>query len=172
MPAARDSARLSVVRRTPRHLISTLSVLCLATLLALASNRDLIGYTTLAGRPGALLANGAGIPVAQVEVFAPNTADYGPDPSSPLMAGKSFTFRTGASGVSSHAEQVASFFYGDSLSPAPDVTDVVLFSADSFITGLLRAGRANRAPGGVGARVVNNSWIASFPDDAMNVDVL
>src|SRR5260221_10665763 len=88
MPAARDSARLSVVRRTPRHLISTLSVLCLATPLALASNRDLIGYTTLAGRPGALLANGAGIPVAQVEVFAPNTADYGPDPSSPVMAGE------------------------------------------------------------------------------------
>jgi len=170
--STRRSAKVRTVRRITPRITACLVGLLSAAPPASASERDLIGYTTLAGRPGALLANGAGIPVAQVEVFAPNTSDYAPDQTSPMMTGKSFTFRSGASGVSSHAEQVGSLFYGNSLSPAPAVTDVQLFSADSFITGLLRAGRANRAPGGVGARVVNNSWIASFPDDAQNVDVL
>ncbi|MDB5321996.1 MAG: fibronectin [Phycisphaerales bacterium] len=139
---------------------------------ALASDRDLIGYTALAARAGSLQADGAGIPVAQVEAFAPGTSDYAPNTALTSFAGKTFTFRSGASAISSHASQVAGLYYGSIASPAPDVPVVSLFSAESFITGLLRSGRANRAPGGVGASVVNNSWIADLSDDAANFDVL
>jgi hypothetical protein len=139
---------------------------------ARASDRDLIGYTALAARAGALQADGAGIPVAQVEAFAAGTSDYVPDTAGNAFAGKTFTLRSGASSISSHATQVANLYYGSIASPAPDVPQVSLFSAESFITGLLRSGRANRAPGGVGASVVNNSWIADLDDDVANFDVL
>jgi len=139
---------------------------------ALASDRDLIGYTALTARPGALHANGAGIPVAQVEAFAAGTANYVPDTALTPFAGKTFTLRSGASAISSHATQVANLYYGSIASPAPDVTDISLFSAQSFITDLLRSGRSRRAPGGVGAAVVNNSWIADLNDDAANFDAL
>jgi hypothetical protein len=155
---------------------SRLSALCLALILtatsALASDRDLIGYTALTARPGALQADGAGIPVAQVEAFAAGTANYIPDTALTSFAGKTFTLRSGASSISSHATQVANVYYGSIASPAPDVTDISLFSAQSFITDLLRSGRSRRAPGGVGASVVNNSWIADLNDDAANFDAL
>jgi hypothetical protein len=84
---------------------------CLALLLtatpAIAADRDLIGYTALTARAGALQADGAGIPVSQVEAFAPGTADYAPDTALTAFAGKTFTLRSGASSISSHATQVA-----------------------------------------------------------------
>jgi hypothetical protein len=149
----------------------------IALLLAVASpapaaERDLIGYTALSARAGALQADGAGIPVAQVEAFAPATADYVPDTALTAFAGKTFTLRSGASSVSSHATQVATLYYGSTASPAPDVSSISLFSAQSFITDLLRTGRSRRAPSGVGASVVNNSWIADLTDDAANLDAL
>jgi hypothetical protein len=156
---------------------SKASSICIALLLAtapsaLAAERDLIGYTALSAGAGALQADGAGIPVAQVEAFAPSTADYVPNTALTAFAGKTFTLRSGASSISSHATQVANLYYGSIASPAPDVSGVSLFSAQSFITDLLRSGRSRRAPGGVGASVVNNSWIADLSDDAANFDAL
>jgi hypothetical protein len=137
-----------------------------------ATELDTIGYPALAARVGALKADGAGVPVAQVEVFFSGTTDYSPDTANAAFAGKTFTLRSGASGVSSHATQVANLFYSAANSPAPDVSAVSLFSADSFLTDLLRTGRSTRAPGSLGAMVVNNSWIADYPTDATNIDAL
>ena len=78
----------------------------------------------------------------------------------------------GASAVSSHATQVANLFYGDTAGPAPSVSTVALFSADSFINDLLRAGNSSRGPGALGAMVVNNSWIAAYETDAANIEAL
>jgi hypothetical protein len=139
---------------------------------AAADNRSVIGYTALAARPAALQADGAGVPVAQVEVSPTGTAEYTPDTTDPQFAGKSFTYRSGAPSVSSHATQVAAYFYGNAASPAPGVSTITLFSANGFIDGLLRAGRRARAPGGAGAMVINNSWIAAYADDAANVDAV
>lgn len=157
-----------------RFPISSLGVALVlaATRPTLASDRDLIGYTVLSARPGALKADGAGVPVAQVEAFAAGTADYVPDTALTAFAGKTFTLRSGISSISSHATQVANLYYGSIASPAPDVSNISLFSAQSFLTDLLRSGRSRRAPGGVGASVVNNSWIADLTDDAANFDVL
>src|SRR6185437_1917370 len=43
---------------------------------------------------------------------------------------------------------------------------------DAFLTDLLRTGNTKRAPGALGAQVVNNSWIAAYPSDAQNIDAL
>ena len=80
----------------------TLRSLILASListLARAGVVDDIGYTDLAARPGALLANGAGVPVAQVEVPPTGTNDYSPDTAGADFSGINFTLRSGASGA-------------------------------------------------------------------------
>ena len=139
---------------------------------AVANFRDDIGYGALASRPGALRANGANLPVAQVEAYAPGTTNYAPDTTSADFAAKTFTLRSGPSGVSPHATEVAGYFSGAANSAAPAAAPVSLFSAESFVYDLLRTGKSRRAPGGVGASVVNNSWIATLTDDAANVDVV
>jgi predicted lipid-binding transport protein (Tim44 family) len=87
--------------------------------LAGANVRDLIGYSELTSRPGALLANGAGLAVAQVEALAPGTSSYAPDTASADFAARTFTLRSGPSGVSPHATEVAAYFYGAGASAAP-----------------------------------------------------
>jgi hypothetical protein len=140
--------------------------------LAGANVRDLIGYSELTSRPGALLANGAGLAVAQVEALAPGTSSYAPDTASADFAARTFTLRSGPSGVSPHATEVAAYFYGAGASAAPGAAPVALFSAQSFVDDLLRTGRSRRAPGGAGASVINNSWIAALTDNAANIDAV
>jgi len=157
----------------PRFVAAALVIAAVsAAPLASANVRDLIGYSALASRPGALLANGAGLDVAQVEAFAPGTSNYAPDTTSADFSAKTFTLRSGASGVSPHATEVATYFYGAGASAAPGAAPVALFSAESFVYDLLRTGRSRRAPGGAGAAVVNNSWIATLTDNATNIDAV
>jgi hypothetical protein len=153
-------------------------VVCLGLLMALALTArgspgllDTIGYNNLtSGGPSALMAYGSGVPVAQVEVVPAGTQNYIPDTSREDFSGKTFTLRSGPSGVSPHATQIAGYFYSSQTGAAPNVSSINLFSAESFITGLLRVGRSNKAPGSAGARVINNSWVASFSDGKTNVD--
>ena len=137
-----------------------------------AAADDPVGYNALSSRPGALLAKGAGLPIAQVEAFAPGTTNYAPDTTSPDFAAKTFTLRSGPSGVSPHASEVATYFYGAAFSADRGAAPVALFSAESFVYDLLRTGKSRRAPGGAGASVVNNSWITTLTDDATNVDAV
>jgi hypothetical protein len=170
-----------VKRLTPPHpsphRLTALTALLAAPLFAAAPARadvlDLIGYRDLVNRPDTLpITPGTGVPVAQVEVPTANTNDYTPDTSATQFAGKQFTNRSGTpSGTSGHATMVATLFYGNT-SAAPGVSDVALFSAQSFLDGLLRTGRASRAPGRVGATVVNNSWIAGYASDSANVEAV
>jgi hypothetical protein len=148
--------------------------LCWVSLAARAQlYRDLIGYDQIgSGGPQILLSRGAGVPVGQVEVFPPGTSNYIPDTSLAAFSGKTFTLRSGASGISPHATQVASSFYSSVSGSAPDVSQVTLFSAESFLNGLLRVGRKSRAPGKSGVMVINNSWVASFENESTNVDVV
>ncbi len=136
------------------------------------AGQAVIGYTDLAARPGVLKADGAGVAVAQVEAFPTGTTNYSPDTTDPVLAGKTFTLRGGATGISPHALQVASLFYGNVNSPAPDVSTVALFSANSFLDGLLRVGKSGKAPGGAGAMVISNSWVAAYNSDANNIEAL
>jgi hypothetical protein len=160
-------------RRRVAALLAPLALAFAAAPPARAGLQDLIGYTNLRNRPEALQAPaGAGVPVAQVEVPADGTNDYAPDTSIPPFSSKHFTYRSDAAGASGHATTVATYFYGDYTGIAPGVTDVSLFSTNSFLDGLLRTGRSARAPGRVGAMVVNNSWIAGYSTDSVNVDAV
>jgi hypothetical protein len=67
---------------------------------------------------------------------------------------------------------VAGLYSGRDDGAAPAASDVLLFSAGSFVDGLLRTGKSAREPGLVRAQVVNNSWVAGFPTDAANADAL
>ncbi len=96
------------------------------------------------------------------DVTAPTTGGF---------AGKSFTFKSGASALSSHAVRVASFFYGlntnaglgdASLAPAvglsPD-SHIDNYLADNWLqAGFLKPGTA--VPKVENNAVVNDSWIA------------
>jgi hypothetical protein len=174
--------RLTQTRPSPHRLAALPAVLAAAaaagTLVvtappAHADALDLIGYHDLVNRPDTLQGQpGYGVPVAQVEVPSANTNNYVPDTTAVQFATKTFTDRSGPpSGASDHATLVATLFYGDT-GAAPGVTDVALFSAQSFLSGLLRTGRAHRAPGSAGAMVVNNSWIAGYATDAANVEAV
>ena len=148
-------------------------LLCVTTVARGQGYLTFIGYDQInSGGPQALMARGWGVPVAQVEVFPPGTGNYIPDTSLGMFSGKTFTLRSGASGVSPHATQIASSFYGSEAGAAPGVSQVMLFSAESFLNGVLRAGRIKRAPGASGAAVINNSWVASFGEEATNVDAI
>jgi hypothetical protein len=152
--------------------LAAISLLALALSARASGYLDLIGYNNLNSGPSILMASGAGIPVAQVEVFPTGTSNYIPDTSLDIFAGKTFTLRSGPSGVSPHATQIGGYFYSNPDGAAPNVSRVSLFSAESFVSGLLRAGRANRGPGAAGAAVINNSWVASFGNDATDTDVV
>ena len=170
-----DSESLTLMLR-PRQLVRLCLLLCLGGLVTgsargSAGLLDAIGYGQLtSGGPSALLAAGSGISVAQVEVFPMGTENYIPDTSLAVFDGKTFTLRSGPSLVSPHATQVAAHFYSSQTGAAPNVSSVTLFSAESFLTGLLRVGRSNKAPGVAGAAVINNSWIASFGDSSTNLE--
>src|SRR5207237_264820 len=104
---------------------------------AAAVDRSLLGYNNLSG----LLANGAGVPVAQVEVFNPGTADYGPDTSNlTLYPGKTFTPLSGFTGVSPHANEVGSLFYGHTASTASDAHTQLLATSYNGVTVGTRTG--------------------------------
>jgi hypothetical protein len=162
----------------PRRRLATLLAAAALALAATAAPAradvlDLIGYTNLVTRTDTLNGEpGYGVPVAQVEVPPTGTNDYAPDVHAPPFATKTFTFRSDDAGASGHATMVANAFYSDSTGVAPGVTDVSLFSASSFLDGLLRTGRTARAPGRVGAQVVNNSWIAGYATEAVNLDAV
>ncbi|MFI5380856.1 MAG: hypothetical protein ACHRHE_16280 [Tepidisphaerales bacterium] len=90
---------------------------------------DDIGLTSLRQRPGALLANGAGVTVAQVE--AAEDSAYAPDVGSADFTGKSFTFEgISRQPVSGHGTNIAADIYGNNDGLAPGVKKILLFSSD------------------------------------------
>jgi hypothetical protein len=127
---------------------------------ARADWRDEIGFTRLQLLAGSELPTMPSQKLTQVEA-SESVGNFQPDTTNPLFAGKTFTPKSGTSGVSGHATAVANFFYGSS-SQLPGACDVHLYEANSWLnTGFLRKGTSN-APLTETQAVQNHSWIGQL----------
>ena len=124
---------------------------------AAADWRNEIGLTRLQLVAGSELPTAPSQGLTQVE--ADETAgNFEPDTANPLFTGKAFTHKSGASGVSSHATTVASFFYGSS-SQISGACGVNLYGANGWLnSGFLKPGITSD-PLIESRAVQNHSWI-------------
>ncbi len=140
---------------------------------AAQSNQSLIGYDDLVERLGKEhVPTGAGIRVAQVEGLQNNS--YAPNPESNQFSGKDFTFMSGPTEVSAHANSVGGTMYGNNSSIAFGLSEIWNYEAADWLqSGYLRVG-SSLVPllPPPGLRVINNSWIADLQSDAVNNEAL
>jgi hypothetical protein len=137
-------------------------ILVLAMLLAgsgqpaLATLYDDIGYTQLVNELGADVPTGAGVKVTQVEAAnaKPNVSNY-------QFTGKTFAFVSPGLTTSDHATAAGQYFYGNSSSIAPGITNIDCYDAADW-TGSGFLGVLNNAPLISSSRVANHSWIGSL----------
>lgn len=151
-------------------LATLVAILCACS--AKAEWRDEIGHARLlqlAAAAGQNIPAATGTGVSQIEA---NTiaGDYAPDTASSLLAGKSFTFKSGASGVSSHANRVALNYYGNaSLLTANSTVD--LYNASNWLgSGFLNLGAGFTAPASEARAVQNHSWISTEISDSQAIE--
>ncbi len=98
-----------------------------------------------------------------------NLTNYAPDTASALFSGKTFTLKSGASGISSHANSVATNFYGNA-SLIPGATPVDLYQADSWINaGFLKIDTTS-VPLTEARAVQNHSWIGELSTVAFDTE--
>ena len=157
----------------PQIMLSAAAVLCGMSIHqsqshaeTVAEVRELVGLNALTDRLGVgQVPTGAGIGILQCE-GSEGGANWGPDTSLADFNGKSFTYPAGSPGVSSHATNVARWMYGSSWSVAPDIADVFVYEANSFLfTGFLRTGQGSLAPLSLpdaSIKIMNHSWIGQF----------
>ncbi|MDG2125488.1 MAG: Calx-beta domain-containing protein, partial [Verrucomicrobiales bacterium] len=124
---------------------------------------------------------GAGVPVTIVE--AENSDNYLPQGgSSPISgsgnySGKTFTDKTltpadQSTGTSGHAGGVASFYFGNSSSIAPGITEIDCYNANDWVdNAALRTGTI-LAPRTELSDVQNHSWIGSTGSNATDQALL
>lgn len=117
---------------------------------------------------------GLNVQVSQVEADTVS-GHYGPDPNDPDVIGKTFTFRSGTTGVSNHATNVGKRMYGfGNAGIAPDVNSIEVYSAAGWATtDYLQVGTGSNPsspPGNV--ELFNNSWIASFGSNSVDSQAL
>ncbi len=117
---------------------------------------------------------GAGVQVGQVEAHTASD-HYGPDVNDPDIAGKTFTFRSGATGISNHATNVGKRMYGyGNAGIAPDVDSIDVYSAEGWATNnYLNVGSGSNPsspPGNL--ELFNNSWIATFGSNSVDSQAL
>ena len=131
--------------------------------------KEEIGFTRLQLLAGAELPTSPTLGATQVEAFYPNTTNYAPDTSSPLFTGKTFLEKSGASGASMHAQQVAENFYGTgSLQPGAAAVD--LFEVQNWVNaGFLNYGGAE--PVSEVRAVQNHSWAGSFGNTTIDTEI-
>jgi len=120
-----------------------------------------VGWDQLFAEYGGSLTNGTGIAVGMAE--APEGANYMPDLANPEFIGKTITPGSGASGTSGHANYVAQFFYGNTVSIAPGVTNVTMFDANDWLINKLGFG-SGADPVAHPYKVMNNSWVGDATD--------
>ncbi len=153
-----------------------LFLLCAAPALA-QTWRDDVGYTQLINEFG-MVANGSGVIVSQVEAPDAN-GNYAPNVNGSEYIGKTITLGSGPSGTSGHANTVANYYYGNTLSIAGGVPDITVYEANDWIENVLNwtdvsGGLHGGTPDFQGFMVQNHSWIARPADiDAANAtDIL
>jgi hypothetical protein len=123
--------------------------------------KDEIGFTRLQLLAGPELPTATNQGLSHVE---PSLSEvsliYAPDIASATFAGKSFTFKSGASGTSWHATHTARNFFGIA-SLLPGATDVDLYDAGDWInSGFLNHGEPD-APETETRAVQSHSWIVT-----------
>jgi hypothetical protein len=79
----------------------------------------------------------------------------------PELAGKTFTYLSGAPGNSGHATVVAQYYYGTVTGISPGITQVDCWEANGWLGANFIHGTGLTAPDTVLCKVMNNSWIAS-----------
>jgi len=133
-------------------------LLSLATVVTVrAGYKEEIGLTALLQELGAAAPTGTNVTVSQVEIL--NGGGYVADTSDPELIGKTFNLKSGASGVSYHANSVARYFYGTSTGVAPAVRTIDAYEAGNFLgAGFLNAGNPLLAPAVEARRIQNHSW--------------
>ncbi len=134
---------------------------CLIGATPLAADwRDEIGFTRLKLLAGAELPDFPNQGFTQVE--APDSGNFLPDTTSSLFTGKTFSNLSGASGISNHAQHVATNFYGNTTSLVTGAFNVGLYDANGWIgAGFLKTGN-NSLPAAESHAVQNHSWIGTL----------
>ena len=126
--------------------------------------RSEIGYDRLQALAGVELPTTAGAGLTHVEALE-SSVNYTPDTSLAEFSGISFTFKSGASGVSSHATHVARNFYSATASVLPGGGAVDLYNASNWLgTGFLNNDTTS-LPNTETRAVQNHSWIGNSSDD-------
>jgi len=152
-----------------RHVFCGAVLLLFPAAVVWAGYEDDTGLTSLAARLGSSLPTGSGISVSMVEsgtAYLPQ-AGSGTFAGSGVFSGKSFTAKSGASGLSLHAERVAYHFFGPYTGSgsgwatmSPDIGLVDVYESSSFMdNGFLRPGATNTAPLTELRSLQSHSWI-------------
>ena len=163
-----------IIGRSRRRAAAILTLIAIAPASGFATPLDDIGFTQLQTELGAAIPDGMGVDVTHVEA---NTGDpdlgefiYAPNPASAEFSGKTLIDVTGlTTAFSGHAETVGRFFYGNTASSTPGITNVDVYLADHWLTdGFL-------TPDGVGmlkaqplissSRIANHSYVGAGDED-------
>ncbi len=157
-----------------RAIAPVVTILLLAFMLPAshANYLDDVGFTDLQNELGSSMPTGAGIEVSQIE--ATSGGYYLPDTTLSQFSGKTFTDKSNvATGISSHATNVGTFFYGRTNSLAPDIPAIDNYEANNWIgSGFLNHGSFPSQPPRVETRRIQNcSWISLSTDTNALTDI-
>ena len=167
-----------MIHKRSLYLYAACTVFALAGLLylptiAAAQYQDQIGYTQLLAEYGASLETGAGVDVSMVEapigfdgnnqpIYLPVPESELNNPSDGQFQGKSFTKGSpGSSNLSTHSRGTGYYFFGNSLSISPGVSNVTVFEASDYINNVLNSASIND-PLAQNFRVQNHSWVGNL----------
>jgi hypothetical protein len=149
-----------------------------------AGYQDDIGFTALSSELGGSLPTGSGVTGTQVEArtsYDP-LGPYMPDPANAQFNGKTLTKKTSdsVSGFSGHATTVGQYFYGNSSSLSPGITQVDCYEANHYLTSGFLHNDHTYQPGytfsssdkSSPSRVANHSWVGSTLDNGADSNIL
>ncbi|MCA9238770.1 MAG: hypothetical protein KDA37_01155 [Planctomycetales bacterium] len=153
------------------------TILCLTGASAFAVRAE-IGYDDLVNEYTGLLPDGSGVNIGMVEAENLGIAgQYMPNVNNSELV--DVTFINGSSSqfpsptTSNHATMMALWITGDTLGIATKVPQITVYEADYFLNSVLRLSPSNAgAPLAPSYKVLNNSWVGAFEDDANNVEAL
>ncbi len=143
-----------------------------------ADYRDDIGYRKLQAESGIAIPEGNGVRVTQVEaavgVTGNNIGAWMLDVSAFRFSGKNIIDRSTplSAGTSSHATGVANLFFGNTLSMAPGIVDIEVYSALNWLmSGFLKTGSSVQ-PLVSTSRIANHSWVGTIGTNSRTVSFL
>lgn len=161
--------------RTGINLLSVFLLLSCGNI-ALADYKDDIGYTRLLNEQGVNVPDGSGVLVTQAEALSGDPPAYLPNVADAQFTGKSISDKSGtnpADSFSGHATGVGRLFYGNSSSIAPAIDTVNSYDANHWLSsGYLNTYNRYSEPVSASDRVANHSWIGSYSDNAVDLDVV